>query len=104
MIKEGYVHEPDTGLIIASESVVAHDMVSLAWLLENRRRMAAGQMDGFLDGSPMVARLANTWVVGRLGGLRPAIASDALVKNDLGTIRDDRVLNRAYQVFGGRRR
>ncbi len=31
---EGYVHEPDTGLIIASESVVAHDMVSLAWLLE----------------------------------------------------------------------
>jgi uncharacterized protein (DUF362 family) len=98
---KGYVHQPDTGLVIASESVIAHDMVSLAWLLENRRRMPADQMDGFLDSSPMVARLANTWVVGKLGGLRPAIASDALVKNCLGTIRDDRVLNRAYQVFGG---
>jgi uncharacterized protein (DUF362 family) len=98
---KGYVHQPDCGLVIASESVVAHDMVSLAWLLENRRRMPADRMDGFLDGSPMVARIANTWVVGKLGGLRPAIASDALIKNDLGAIRDDRVLNRAYQVFGG---
>ena len=34
---KGYVTEPETGLIIASESVVAHDMLSLAWLLENRR-------------------------------------------------------------------
>ena len=33
--------------------------------------------------------------------MRPAIASDTLVKNDLETIRDDRVLNRAYPVFGG---
>ena len=98
---KGYVHEPEVGLVMASESVVAHDMVSLAWLLENRRRMPADQMDGFLDGSQMVARIANTWVVGRLGGLRPAIVSDTLVKNDLGAIRDDRVLNRAYQVFGG---
>ena len=98
---KGYVHQPEIGLVIASESVVAHDMVSLAWLLENRRRMPADQKDGFLDGSPTVARIANTWVVGKLGGLRPAIASDALVKNDLATIRDDRVLNRACQVFGG---
>jgi uncharacterized protein (DUF362 family) len=97
----GFIHQPDTGLIIASESVVAHDMVSLAWLLENRRRMPADQMDGFLDGSPTVARIANTWVVGKLGGVRPAIASDPLVKNDLGTVWDDRVLNRAYQISGG---
>jgi uncharacterized protein (DUF362 family) len=98
---KGYVHQPDTGLVIASESVVAHDMVSLAWLLENRRRMPADQMDGFLDGSPTVARIANTWVVGKLGGVGPAIASDQLVKNDLGTVWDDRVLNRAYQISGG---
>ena len=49
---EGYVHQPEIGLIIASESVVAHDMVSLAWLLENRRRMPAEQKDGFLDRQP----------------------------------------------------
>ena len=29
---KGYVFQPETGLVIASESVVAHDMVTLAWL------------------------------------------------------------------------
>ncbi len=98
---KGYVHQPDTGLIIASESVVAHDMVSLAWLLENRRNMPTDQKGGFLDGSPTVARIANTWVAGKLGGLGPAFASDPLVKNDLGTVWDDRVLNRACEILGG---
>jgi uncharacterized protein (DUF362 family) len=98
---EGYVYEPDTGLVMASESVVAHDMVSLAWLLENRRRMPADRRDGFMDNSPTVARLANYWVVGKLGGLKPVIASDRLIKNDLETLRDDRVLNRACQILGG---
>jgi hypothetical protein len=98
---EGYVLEPDTGLVMASESVVAHDMVSLAWLLESRRRMPADRQDGFLDGSPTVARLANYWVVGKLGGVRPVFASDRLVKNALRTVRDDRVLNWACQILGG---
>ena len=98
---KGYVHIPETGLIIASESVVAHDMVSLAWLLENRRRIPASQKDGFVDTNPIVARLANYWVVSKLGGLKPAIASDKLIKNDLKTVWDDRVLNRACNIFGG---
>jgi uncharacterized protein (DUF362 family) len=97
----GYVHQPETGLIIASESVVAHDMVSLAWLLENRRHIPADKQDGFVDTSPLVARLANYFVVGKLGGWKPTIASDTLIKNDLKTIWDDRVLNHAYQIFGG---
>ena len=42
---EGYVHTPDTGLIIASESVVAHDMVSLAWLLEGCKATPKGEKD-----------------------------------------------------------
>jgi uncharacterized protein (DUF362 family) len=33
----GHVQVPDTGLIIASPSIVAHDMLSLSWLLENYR-------------------------------------------------------------------
>ena len=97
----GYVHQPETGLIIASESVVAHDMVSLAWLLENRRQIPADKQDGLVDNSPLVARLANYFVVGKLGGWKPTIASDTLIKNDLQTIWDDRVLNHAYQIFGG---
>ena len=97
----GYVYQPETGLIIASESVVAHDMVSLAWLLENRRQIPADKQDGLVDTSPLVARLANYFVVGKLGGWKPAIVSDTLIKNDLQTIWDDRVLNHAYQIFGG---
>ena len=98
---KGYVHQPETGLIIASESVVAHDMVSLAWLLENRRNIPADKKDGFVDSSPLVARLANYWVVGKLGGWRPAVASDPLIKNDLRTIWDDRALNHACRISGG---
>jgi len=41
----GYVHQPETGLVIASESVVAHDMVSLAWLLEGCKATPKGEKD-----------------------------------------------------------
>jgi uncharacterized protein (DUF362 family) len=98
---QGYVHEPETGLIIASESVVAHDRVSLAWLLENRRHLPPANKDGFLDNDPLVARMANYWVVGKLGGMKPVAVSDKLIKNDLDSIWDDRVLNHAYRIFNG---
>jgi uncharacterized protein (DUF362 family) len=98
---EGYVHQPEIGLIIASESVVAHDMVSLAWLLENRRRIPPEKQNGFIDHSPLAASMANDWVVFKLGGLKAAITSDKLIKNDLKALRDDRVLNHAYSLFGG---
>lgn len=98
---DGYVHQPETGLVMASESVVAHDMVSLAWLLENRRYIPGEEKDKFVDGSSTVALLANYWVVYKLGGLKPALAADRLIKNSLQSIWDDRVLNRAYQIFNG---
>jgi hypothetical protein len=43
---------------------------------------------------------ANHWVVSKLGGLGQAIDSERLTRNDINTIWDDRVLDRAYQVFG----
>ena len=98
----GYVSHPETGLIIASESVVAHDMVSLAWLLKNRRHTRESARGKILDPyqSQFLVALINRLVVGRLGGCRPALASQKLARNDIETIWDDRVLNRAYQVFG----
>ena len=65
---KGYVFEPDNGLIIASGSVVAHDMVSLAWLLENRRIIPASERDGFIDTSKVVPMIANHMVTSWLGG------------------------------------
>jgi hypothetical protein len=98
---EGHVFQPENGLVIASESVVAHDMVSLAWLLENRRHIKTSGKEWVKDNSPWVARIGNHYVVSKLGGWGPALASEKLTKNDLHAIWDDRVLNRAYEVFGG---
>jgi len=98
---EGHVLQPESGLIIASESVVAHDMVSLAWLSESRRNIPISGKERFKDNSQWVARIGNHYVVNKLGGWGPTLASEKLTKNDINTIWDDRVLNHAYQVFGG---
>jgi len=98
---KGYVFEPDNGLIIASVSVVAHDMVSLAWLLENRSIIPASERDGFIDTSKVVPRLANHFVTGWLGGWGAALASETMTKNSINTLWDDRVLTRSYDLFGG---
>jgi hypothetical protein len=98
---KGYVYAPDNGLIIASTSVVAHDMVSLAWLLENRQAIPQSQKDDFMDTSKIAPRFANHIVTSWLGGWGAAIASETLTKNMLKTIWDDRVIARACQVFGG---
>ncbi|MCF8127385.1 MAG: hypothetical protein K9N10_02630 [Deltaproteobacteria bacterium] len=39
--------------------------------------------------------------MGKLGGWLAALTPEALKRNDINTIWDDRVLNRAYQVLGG---
>jgi len=98
---EGHILQPENGLVIASESVIGHDMVSLAWLLENRRKVSTSGKEWFKDNSPWVARIGNYYVVNKLGGWGPTLASEKLTKNDLNAIWDDRVLNHAYQVFGG---
>lgn len=99
----GRVFLPETGLVIASESVVAHDMVSLAWLLEARRSVLWWAKAGFKDPyrSQLAVTIANHWVVGKLGGWGPVFTAAQLARNDIDRIWDDRVLNRAYQVFGG---
>jgi len=97
----GYVFEPDHGLIIASDSVVAHDMVSLAWLLENRRIMPASERDGFMDTNRLIPQLANRIVTGWLGGWEAALASETMNKDSINAIWDDRVLARSYELFGG---
>ncbi len=98
---KGYVFEPENGLIIASDSVVAHDMVSLAWLLENRRRIPASERDGFIDTNKVVPRIVNHVVTSWLGGWGPALASEPIRKNSLNTIWDDGILNHGYKIFGG---
>jgi uncharacterized protein (DUF362 family) len=101
---EGHIQEPDTGLIIASESVVAHDMVSLAWLIENRNATPADRKDGVFDDpnqSALFASTANRVVNLWLGGVGAAITADGLDPWSIDTVWHDRVLHRAFEVFGG---
>ncbi|MCX5874262.1 MAG: DUF362 domain-containing protein [Deltaproteobacteria bacterium] len=100
----GYVVEPDTGLVIASQSVVAHDMVSLAWLAMGRLETPKWELVWFNDPdkSQFIVNMANRWIVSRLGNIIDAFQADTLIKNDVKTIWEDRTLNRAYQLFGGR--
>jgi len=98
---KGYIHTPSAGLVIASESIVAHDMVSLAWLLYNRTLLPAEEQNTFKDTSTTVAKLINTLVVKLIGTWGNSLTSETLLKNDLNSIWDDRVLNHAYKIFGG---
>lgn len=101
---KGYVIEPQTGLVITSRSVVAHDMVSLAWLILGMSETPAGERTSFKDpnSSQIIASPANRFIVGLLGGIGHAIGAEKLIRHDLNEISDDRTLNRAYEIFGGR--
>lgn len=101
---EGHIEEPATGLMIASQSVLAHDMVSLAWLIENRRLTPAAAKDGLFadpNQSALFASTANRIVNLWLGGAGKAITADALDPWSIDTIWHDKVLHHAFTVFGG---
>jgi uncharacterized protein (DUF362 family) len=101
---QGWVEEPETGLVIASPSVVAHDMVSLAWLNENRRATPERKRDSVIDDpnrSQLVVSLANRVVCNFLGGFAQFFEAERLERYEIDTIWDDRVLLRAFEAFGG---
>jgi|GEM_PF-159760 len=100
---DGFIANPDPGLVIASESIVAHDMVSLAWLLLNRQAMSDKEITDARDPykHQFIVENVNRFVVNRLGGIKEAVHAEKLLRNDIDSIWDDRVLNRAYEVFGG---
>jgi len=100
---KGLVLTPEVGLVMASTSVTAHDLVSLAWLILNRRALSGEQLGMFSDpnSSQLVANLANHAVAGMLGGLGAALTAQTLTRQDLASIGQDRILARAFEVLGG---
>ncbi len=99
----GYVAEPETGIVFASPDLVAHDMISLAWLIENRAAMDPSERDGPIDDpntSTTIANFANRIVTAMLGGLRQALRAERLRRYDLNRIDDDRVIRRAFATGG----
>jgi uncharacterized protein (DUF362 family) len=101
----GYVSEPETGLVIASQSVVAHDMLSMSWLLENMRMTPEAERDGLTDDphqTPWFTGMLNRLIVHWLdGGLGKVISGDGPPTIHHESIWDDRVLRTAFELSGG---
>jgi len=103
---QGFIAEPDVGLVYASTSVTAHDMVSLAWLIDNQQQATPRDArEGILSDPNQSAMLVNfinrgvTLILG--GGLRGFFSAETLERYDLDTIWDDRVLAEAFRMQGG---
>jgi uncharacterized protein (DUF362 family) len=100
----GRVIEPETGLVFASVDPVAHDLVSLAWLLATRAAIPESERDGLLDDpntSPRLVNFMNKIVTLWLGGAGKAFSAERLVPWSAHDVWNDRVLRRAFAVFGG---
>jgi len=101
---DGHVHAPEAGLVFASPSVVAHDLVSLAWLVRARGEIPAGLRSGLVDDpntNETFVNFSNRIVTAWLGGLGEALRAQWLRRYDLPDVWHDRVLARAFANAGG---
>lgn len=98
----GYAAEPNPGLVFASTSLLAHDMVSLGWLLWTReyatpRSQIAGYRDPYLTYPGFINRL----FVGYVWGLRQLLRSETYERAAIRSVRTDPVISRAATLWGG---
>jgi uncharacterized protein (DUF362 family) len=97
----GYVSRPDTGLIIDSESLIAHDMLAQAWLKINRERVPPSAKAVYRDPHWYVHNYINRYVVMALGGPIQMLKTESYPAIKVGSIFQDPVLKRAFQLEGG---
>ena len=101
----GYIVTPDTGLIIASAAVVAHDMVSLAWLHENRRATPEKRRDKLINDphrSSLVRGIISRFATSMLGGgVGDVLRTETPPPGTTGSIWDDPFLQSGFEAFGG---
>jgi uncharacterized protein (DUF362 family) len=99
----GHVIAPQQGLVIASRSVIAHDLVSLAWLMIHWRQAPWLNKQFLTDPSSnrFVSNMANRVVAGILGGWKWGISAENMENSPLPNIWRDRTLMRAFELMGG---
>lgn len=99
----GHVITPEQGLVIASRSLIAHDLISLAWLIIHWRQAPWLNKQFLTDPSSnkFVADLGNRLVAGVLGGWKSGISAQTMENSPLPNIWRDRTLQRAFELVGG---
>ncbi len=99
----GHVFAPQQGLVIASRSMIAHDLVSLAWLMMHWRKAPWLNKQALTDpsSSQFVSNMANRVVAGILGGWKYSFSAEKMEHSPLPDIWRDRTLLRACELMGG---
>lgn len=99
----GHVIAPQQGLVIASRSMIAHDLISLAWLMMQWRQAPWLNKQFLTDPSSnkFVSNLANRVVSGLLGGWKSGFTAETMENSPLPDIWRDRTLMRAFELMGG---
>lgn len=99
----GHVIAPQQGLVIASRSVTAHDLISLAWLIIHWRQAPWLNKQFLTDPSSnkFVTNVANRVVAGMLGGWKWGISAQNMEHSHRPDIWRDRTLRRAFELMGG---
>ncbi|MEB3157336.1 MAG: DUF362 domain-containing protein [Cyanobacteriota bacterium] len=98
----GHVFSPPLGLVIASRSLTAHDLVSLAWLLMHWRKALRINQQALTDpsSSQFVSTIANRVVAGILGGWTDRFTAETMQHSPPPNIWRDRTLRRAFELMG----
>jgi hypothetical protein len=99
----GKIYEPETGLVIASTDIIAHDMANLAWLEIGRDKDPAGWpvlINDPYESSDATVDMMNRAVVYMLGGLGEAGSAQKLMRYNVRSIWEDPTLNAAFKIFG----
>jgi uncharacterized protein (DUF362 family) len=98
----GFVVEPEPGLVFGSESLLAHDMVALGWLLWNRERATpASHLSWYRDPYQSYPGVLNRALVGGIWGLRELLKSETYQTMPVFSVRTDPQLSQAASLWGG---
>jgi hypothetical protein len=98
----GFVAEPDPGLIFASESLLAHDMTALGWLLWNRdHETPAARLNPLQDPYISFPGVINRAFVGYIWGPGEMLHSETYATGPIHSVATDPVLTWAAHLWGG---
>lgn len=98
----GYKAEPDPGLIFASDSLIAHDMISLSWMHWNREKFTPESYKApIFDWYGLCPGLVNRWLVNHVWGPGELLKSETYSAVDISTPFKDPIIRRAAAIWGG---
>ena len=98
----GFTAKPDPGIVFGSESILAHDMVSLGWLLWNREHNTPpAQLTWFRDPHVTYPGLMNRIFVGLTWGLGAFLNAGTYSRVPIRSVQTDPVISRAAALWGG---